>query len=142
MGKDKRTFGKDSLQINGLLDRGCAFEGKLSFDGIVQINGEFTGEIVSDGTLVVGEDARINAKILVDTLIIDGRIEGTVEAKSKVELHAKGSLFADLTAQALVIEEGGIFQGNCAMAGSADTARVRTDDEIYVAGEEREALVM
>lgn len=141
MGKDnKRSFGKDSLQINGLLDRGCAFEGKLNFDGIVQINGEFTGEIVSDGTLVVGEDARINAKILVDTLIIDGRVEGTIEAKSKIELHATGSLIANLTTQALVIEDGGVFQGNCAMAGAAET--VRGQEESYVAGEEQEAMVM
>lgn len=141
MGKDnKRTFNKDSLQINGLLDRGCAFEGKLNFDGIVQINGEFTGEVVSDGTLVVGENASINAKILVDTLIVDGRVEGTVEAKSKIELHSTGSLVANLTTQSLVIEDGGVFQGNCAMAGATETAR-RSED-LYVAGEEQEAMVM
>ena len=32
-----------------LLDRGCRFEGKLTFEGSVQINGVFRGEIFSDG---------------------------------------------------------------------------------------------
>ena len=48
---DKNT--KDANQINGLIDRGCSVEGKLTFDGTVQINGDFRGDILSDGTLIV-----------------------------------------------------------------------------------------
>lgn len=131
-----RLFQKDSQQVNGLLDRGCNFEGKLTFDGIVQINGDFRGEIFSDGTLVVGSDANINAKILVDTLIIDGNVEGSVEAKTKIELHRTGTLIANLNAQTIVIEEGGMFQGSCEMP-SLDRRRVASvraleGEDVYV----------
>ena len=149
MGKDnnKRFFQKESHQINGLLDRGCNFEGKLTFDGIVQINGEFRGEIFSDGTLVVGGDAHINAKILVDTLIIDGNVEGNVEAKSKIELHRTGTLVANVVSQAIVIEDGGIFQGSCQMpsldARRAADARTTGEEELFVgSNDERDTMVM
>jgi cytoskeletal protein CcmA (bactofilin family) len=110
-----RFFQKDPNQINGLLDKGCNFEGKLTFDGVVQINGEFRGEVFSDGTLVVGRDAHINAKILVDTIIIDGSVEGSIEAKTKIELHRNGTLVANIQTQSFMIEDGGMFQGTCEM---------------------------
>lgn len=149
MGKENRNkmFQKDTNQINGLLDKGCNFEGKLTFDGIVQINGDFRGEIFSDGTLVVGHDANINAKILVDTLIVDGNVEGGIEAKSKIELHRTGVLVANVNTQSLVIEEGGIFQGSCEMP-ALDRRRVvetRTaaDEELFVDdARDRDSMVM
>ncbi len=150
MAKENRKngfFQKESHQINGLLDRGCNFEGKLTFDGIVQINGEFRGEIFSDGTLVVGGDAHINAKVLVDTLIIDGNVEGTVEAKSKIELHSTGTLVADVVSQAIVIEDGGIFQGSCQMpsldARRTTATRPVDEDQLFVdANEDRDQMAM
>ncbi|HPQ80331.1 MAG TPA: polymer-forming cytoskeletal protein [bacterium] len=110
---------KDEYQLNGLLDRGCSFEGKLTFDGTVQINGDFRGEILSDGTLVVGSEAHINARVQVDTLIVDGSIQGIVEAKRKIELHRGSRLMADIVSPALVIEEGAVFQGQSRMLEEA-----------------------
>lgn len=129
-------------QINGLLDRGCNFEGKLTFDGVVQINGDFRGEVFSDGTLVVGRDAHISAKILVDTLIIDGSVEGNIEAKSKIELHRSGTLVADVVSQTFVIEDGGVFQGSCQMP-SIEARRTAIQhqaegEEVFVQGDRRD----
>lgn len=113
---------KEEYQLNGLLDRGCSFEGKLMFDGTVQINGEFRGEILSDGTLVVGAEAHVNAKIQVETLIVDGIVEGTVETKRKIELHSGSRLIANIVTPTLVIEEGALFQGQSQMQESAPIA--------------------
>ncbi len=150
MGKEStkgKFFQKDPNHINGLLDKGCNFEGKLTFDGVVQINGEFQGEILSDGTLVVGSDAHINAKILVDTLIIDGIVQGAVEAKTKVELHRNGTLIANLITGAFVVEEGGIFQGSCQMPSaevrrSAPTRTTKGDDIFIQESDDQDAMVM
>jgi cytoskeletal protein CcmA (bactofilin family) len=50
-------------EINTLLGRGSAFEGKLTFEGTVRIDGKMSGEIFSDDVLVVGEGAEVKAKI-------------------------------------------------------------------------------
>lgn len=133
-------------QLNGLLDRGCSFEGKLMFDGTVQINGDFKGEILSDGTLVIGPEAQVNARIQVDTLIVDGNIQGLVEAKKKIELRRTSRLVANITSPCLVIEEGAIFQGQCQMLDQAavrgDAARHSPATESIFAEEGEDSLMM
>lgn len=120
---------KDDFQLNGLLDRGCSFEGKLTFDGTVQINGDFKGEILSDGTLVIGSDAHVNARIQVNTLVIDGNVQGLVEAKGKIELRRGGKLIANIVTPSLAIEEGALFQGQCQMQ---DEERPNTDKQTSI----------
>ena len=44
-----------SNEINTLLGRGSSFEGKLTFEGTVRIDGKFKGEVFSDDVLVIGE---------------------------------------------------------------------------------------
>ena len=132
----KHLFGKETNQINGLLDKGCTFEGKLTFDGTVQINGDFRGDITSDGTLVVGRDAHVHAKIMVDTLVVNGIVEGIVEAKNKVEIRESAQILGDLATRSLVIEEGGILQGSCQMQSAEATHKTpkpaAQDDEFFV----------
>ena len=95
---------KDAGQINGLIDRGCSVEGKLTFDGTVQINGDFRGEILSDGTLIVGADARLNAKIFVDTIASRGPLV-MVETHSGGQL-ADGRPYQNLYAWAVEVKDG------------------------------------
>lgn len=102
-------------QVNGLLDKGCSFEGKLTFDGSIQINGNFKGEIFSDGTLVIGNDAHVEANIHVDTLVAYGSVQGIVEAKSRIEMHVPATVIADIRTKTLSIEDGVVFQGKCQM---------------------------
>lgn len=102
-------------QMNGLLDRGCSFRGKLTFDGTVQINGDFEGEIFSDGTLVIGAEARVNAKISVGNMVVYGQVQGEVDAKAKIEMHAPAKVRANVSTPSLSIEEGVLFLGQCHM---------------------------
>lgn len=129
MGRQNR----DSNQINGLIDRGCSVEGKLAFDGTVQVNGDFTGEILSDGTLIVGPEAKISAKVQIDTIIVEGNVEGTIEAKQRVELRKGATLVGDIVSPALVVEEGAVFQGRSQMMGGtrAVSAGEYAGDETY-----------
>lgn len=114
-------------QVNGLLDKGCSFEGKLTFDGSVQINGDFRGEIYSDGTLVIGPEARVRATIFVDSLVVSGRLEGKVEAKSRIDMRVPATVTADLKTGNLSIEDGVMFQGTCQMDRPAES-----NSETYV----------
>lgn len=108
---------------DALLGRGSEFEGKLTFEGTVRIVGKFTGEIFSEGTLIVGEGARVQATITVDTVIIQGDVVGDIKARSGVELHAPGRLQGNLHTGSLVIQKGGFFDGHCAMQ-TREAARV------------------
>ncbi len=110
-------------EVNALLGRGSEFEGKLTFEGIVRIDGKFSGEIFSDGTLIIGEGARVKAEIAVDTLVLQGEMVGNVRAKSTVELHAPGRLRGNIQTVALVVQKGASFDGNCVMEGPEGSPR-------------------
>jgi cytoskeletal protein CcmA (bactofilin family) len=106
-------------EINAFLGKDTEFEGKFSFTGAVRIDGKFTGEIESSGTLIVGEAATIESQIRVADMIISGEVHGDVVAENKVEISVPGKLFGNIQTPKLVIEEGVIFEGKCKMQESA-----------------------
>lgn len=106
---------KSKDEINAFLGRGTEFEGKFSFTGAVRVDGKISGEIFSNGTLIVGESAVINAQIHVADIIISGEVHGDIVAERKIEINVPGKLFGNIKTPKLVLEEGVIFEGNCKM---------------------------
>jgi len=102
-------------EINAFLGRDTAFEGKFSFTGAVRVDGKISGEISSNGTLIVGESAVIKAQIHVADIIISGEVHGDILAEKKIEITVPGKLFGNIKTPKLVLEEGVIFEGNCKM---------------------------
>ena len=102
-------------EINGFLDRTTSIKGELRFNDTMRIDGRFSGRIISDNVLIVGETAEIDAEIDVAAILIEGKVRGTVRASSRIELHPGGTLMADIATPVLKIEEGSVFQGRCDM---------------------------
>ena len=102
-------------ELNALLGKGSQFDGKLLFEGTVRIDGNFKGEIFTDGVLVIGEGAEVQAEIDVATVIIEGSVRGNVRAKQLVEIHAPGRVAGNLVTPSLFIDKGVVFEGNCHM---------------------------
>jgi cytoskeletal protein CcmA (bactofilin family) len=107
-------------EINTLLGRGSEFEGKLTFEGTVRIDGTLKGEVFSDDVLVVGEGARVEAEIEVGEIIVQGTIVGNIRAKRSIEILAPGRVVGDITTPSLQIDKGVIFEGRSFMEGIAD----------------------
>lgn len=108
--------------INTLLEKGSHFEGKLTFEGGVRIQGTFKGEIFSDDVLVIGAGARVEAEIDIGEVIIQGTVIGNIRASRYIEIHAPGRVKGDLTTPSLKIERGAIFQGRSFMEEAAETS--------------------
>ncbi len=107
--------------ITTFLGADASIEGVIEFKGAIRLDGKVKGKIVSDnGTLIVGEKAVIDADIKVDTAIIMGRVNGVVEAGSRIEVYPPGSVAGDIHAPVISIDAGVKFNGNCAMGPSPD----------------------
>lgn len=100
---------------SGYIGKGMRFEGKLSFDGTVRIDGHFKGEINADGVVFVGEGALVEGDINVGGAVISGEVTGMVNAQKRVELQAPAVMTGDIKTPTLLIGEGVIFEGNCIM---------------------------
>lgn len=115
--------------FNAILDRGSEFDGKLTFEGTVRIDGKFKGEIISEAKLVVGESGRIEANIAIESISISGHVTGDIKAKGKVEIHAPAIVRGNIEAASLVIEEGAIFEGSCSMEKHASNRSFKKSDD-------------
>jgi cytoskeletal protein CcmA (bactofilin family) len=105
----------DQKDIIAVLGKGSEFEGKLTFEGAVQIDGKFTGEVFSKGTLIIGENASVRAEIAVSNVVIRGDMTGNIRAHNCVELHSPARLVGNIVTPALYVQKGVIFEGNTIM---------------------------
>ncbi|MBU8897240.1 hypothetical protein DRW03_17430 [Corallococcus sp. H22C18031201] len=102
-------------EVHTLLGKGSEFEGKLTFEGQVRIDGKFQGQIVTKDVLVIGDGARVNAEIQAGTVIINGTVEGNVKATTLIELKQPGRIKGNLETPALSMDRGVIFEGSLKM---------------------------
>ena len=98
-------------QVTALLDQGCSFDGRLTFEGTVRIGGQFRGEIFTNDTLVINQGAKVDAQIEAETVIICGAVKGNIFARRKVIMHPPASFMGTVTTPSLRIDEGVVFEG-------------------------------
>jgi cytoskeletal protein CcmA (bactofilin family) len=108
--------------MEAFLGKNTSFEGKMTFEGMARLDGKFDGEVSSGDFLFIGEHADIDAEIKIGTMIVDGKVSGNISATSKVAIHTTGKLHGTINTPALVIEEGGLFEGNCKMDRGAEAS--------------------
>ena len=106
---------KGSDKTITFLGKETHFQGKLKFDGSLRIDGHFEGEVTAKGNLIVGEEALVQADILVSYASISGEFHGNITAEQRIDLHAPGKIFGNLQAPSVVIDEGVIFEGSTRM---------------------------
>lgn len=115
-------------EINAFLGSGTIYTGDLSFEGAVRIDGIFSGNITSNGTLIVGQGAKVNGKIKVGSIVVNGNVEGEVNVTQRAVLHKTAVLLGTLTAKLLVMEEGAMLDGDLHMNQQAGTAEITVSE--------------
>ena len=130
MFSEAKAVGKNNSKRKGasvrdvsvtILTSGCHFEGKLHCKGTSRVGGKIKGTLVSEGLLIVEEEAVIEADMHVDEIVVLGRASGKLKANKRIELHA-GSIFkGEIISPALVVREGAKFDGKATMVGIGET---------------------
>ncbi len=105
--------------VSGVLEAGCEFEGKLSFRGTLRIGGSFKGDIYTPDTLVIGEGARVDARVEAGAVVINGEFSGTIRARYRVEIHQPAVFRGEIVTPSLHVGEGVIFEGRSRMSESS-----------------------
>ena len=114
----------------GHLYKGSRVSGQLSFQGPARIDGAVDGEIHCEGILTIGEGAEVRAKISGQTVVIRGKVEGNVTAKEKVELTAPARLIGNIDTPRLIMTEGVVFDGDCAMGVAKQKGGVASSQSV------------
>ncbi|NCO68961.1 MAG: polymer-forming cytoskeletal protein [Acidobacteria bacterium] len=105
--------------LNGFLDQGCAITGEVTFVDLLRVHGRVTGTVRSDRELLVGEGGEVDGEILVGRLTVAGTVRGTVHANDRVVVHTTGRILAEVFTPTLVVDEGGMIEGQVHMTAAA-----------------------
>mgnify|MGYP006276328181 FL=1 len=113
----------DEADIDTVLAEDVDFEGTLEFEDPVLIKGNFRGEINSSGDLFVSDNAGVDAKITANVVSVRGRVNGDVNARTRLELFSQSRLTGSIVAADLVVQSGCVVNATCRMDdGSAESA--------------------
>ena len=120
-----------------ILGESTEYTGKLSFSGIVRIDGKFSGDIDSDGKLVLGKDAYFEGVIRVSELVVHGTVSGELLISKRTVLHQTAKVSGNVATKLLVMEEGAELSGSLQMGDSAEkivaeTASVAKEADIFM----------
>lgn len=97
------------------LDPNAKVWGKLEFAGPARIDGFVDGEIDAQDSLAIGRSAAVTAKIKAVWIIVAGTVSGELCATERIELYPSAKVSGDLSAPKLVMHEGAVFKGHCAI---------------------------
>ena len=116
----QRRAGAPALASNAQeLDEGLAYLGKslvikgeLTGSEDVLIDGELDGNVELRGhQLTIGPNARVRASIHASIVVVQGKLDGKVNASERVELRKTAVLVGDIFTQRIAIEDGAYFKG-------------------------------
>lgn len=103
----------DSGEWSGFLEQGTRLEGRLDSPGTLRIDSQVKGTITSEGTIILGASARADGELAGNIVIIEGRVDGVIRARQKVELYAKAIVTGEIETPDLMIQPGASFDGRC-----------------------------
>jgi len=105
----------DNQHMDTLIGEHSHFNGELSFEGAVRIDGKFEGNIRStnEGTLIVSESAQIIGEVDVPNLLLHGIVRGNVRASKSLKIGPTGKLNGDVEYSMVSLSEGAAINGRC-----------------------------
>jgi len=123
----KKTFAQK--RIDSLIGAGTTMRGDIVFEGGLRIDGTVLGNVTAvdgkAGTLVVSEHARIDGRVEVAHVVVNGAVNGPVTARDTLELQAKARIVGDVLYRTLEIHVGAFVQGRLdPVEGEPGTASV------------------
>lgn len=94
-------------------------KGEMFFDTTARLLGQFEGKIQAKGELQIADGAACRASVDAGKVVVDGVVEGNINARERVELTARAKMKGDLTAAKLVVADGATFSGHVSVGPDA-----------------------
>lgn len=112
-----------SAETVTLVSKGARWEGKLSSEGDIRVEGALNGEIETDGTVFLAEQAKVRGTINARNVLIAGEVEGEIFCKERLEVLPGGSARGQINTNLVVIHEGAFVDSRFKMVRSETGAR-------------------
>ena len=118
MSSPSRTFEPEPLTPSrssgsAALGKNVTVKGQIFAREDLTIDGEVEGTVeCHEHRLTIGPNARVQAGLKAREIIIQGSIQGNVDATDKIDIKKEAKLVGDIKTSRIVIEDGAYFKGS------------------------------
>jgi cytoskeletal protein CcmA (bactofilin family) len=95
-----------------LIGTSIVIKGELSCGEDLYIDGQVEGTIDPKGNrLTIGPNGRVKANVNACAVVVQGKLEGSIQASDRVDLKQSAVVTGDIATQRISIDDGAYFKG-------------------------------
>lgn len=102
-------------KVETIIGAGTTLHGNVVATGTIRVDGRLTGEVVTEGDLIIGQTGQVWGTVRGRNITIAGRLEGSADAEGLLHLAATAVVKGDIIVQSFTVEEGAKYKGSCQM---------------------------
>ncbi len=117
--KKSRRFTDDVGRIATIIGPDIQFVGDLKSSENMRVESRVVGDGEVSGALIVGAQCVWKGNISADIVIVDGRVDGNINASKKLVLLPGARVSGDIKSPAIAMAEGAVCEGKVHMRNKA-----------------------
>jgi len=116
-----------------IIGEGIVFENALlKGNGVIRIDGRYTGTIDIDGHIILGETGLVNGEVRADSALFAGKYQGNLFIRGTLHMTATAVLTGTVETGKLIIDEGAALNGTCSVTNGAYREKVTYEEPALV----------
>lgn len=120
---NSRRFTDQSSTASTVIGKGIHVQGEITGSAPIEVWGSIEGKAGTEGLFWVREGGKVGGEIAATNIVVEGKVEGTIQAQEKAELRSNCRVEGDLSAKTVAIAEGSFFEGQVKMGSSGGSSQ-------------------
>ncbi len=111
----KKTTEQINAKISSVIGSDMVVDGNIRAKEAVRVEGSVTGDVETEGALIISASGRVKGNVKGSSIIIGGSLEGDLCSGGRTEVVSTGKVIGNIRTKSLVVDENAVFQGQCTM---------------------------
>lgn len=111
----KKTAEQINAKISSVIGSDMVVEGDIRAKEAVRVEGKVTGDVETEGALIISAGGSVKGNVKGSSIIIGGSVEGDLTSGGRTEVASTGKVIGNIRTKSLIVDENAVFQGQCIM---------------------------
>lgn len=111
----KKTAEQINAKISSVIGSDMVVEGDIRAKEAVRVEGKVTGDVETEGALIISAGGAVKGNVKGSSIIIGGSVEGDLTSGGRTEVASTGKVIGNIRTKSLIVDENAVFQGQCIM---------------------------
>ncbi len=111
----KKSTDQINARISSVIGADMVVDGNIRAKDAVRVEGSVTGDVETEGSLIVSATGKVKGNVKGSSIIIGGTLEGDLTSGGRTEVASTGKVIGNIRTKSLVVDENAVFQGQCIM---------------------------